>query len=123
MPKVKKILIVVDEKPMAKALELKLKNTKITARAVFNGEEAVEALKKEKFDLVILDLVMPKMDGFTFLEKVNDKKNKMPIIVVSNLSQEEDVKRAKELGAIKYFVKSETPIIDIINSVVKFLEK
>lgn len=123
MSSIKKILIVEDEKSMATALKLKLDNTKIVATIAFDGKEAMNALKTEKFDLIILDIVMPKMDGFSFLKKLKKEKKKIPVIVVSNLSQNEDIEMAKKLGAIKYFVKSETPIINIINSVIKILEK
>ncbi len=119
--KTKKILIIEDEKPMARALELKLKGSGFDAQAVFNGEEALVVIKKEKFDLIILDLVMPNMDGFTLLKKLKENKNKIPLIVASNLSQEEDFKRAKSLGAKDYFVKSETPISGVVDHIKKVL--
>ena len=110
----KKILIVEDEKPMAHALELKLNNSGFEAKAVFNGEEALEILTKEKYDLVLLDLVMPKMDGFALLENLKKKKIKVSVIITSNLSQEEDETRAKSLGAKDFLVKSDTPIAEIV---------
>lgn len=117
----KKILIAEDEKPMARALELKLNNSGYEAKAVYDGEEAVAALNKEKFDLMILDLIMPKLDGFGVLEKIKDKKLKTQIIVASNLSQEEDIDRVKSLGAVGFFVKSDTPINEIVGQVEKYL--
>ena len=121
-PMKKKILIIEDEKPMARALKLKLEHAGFEAKAVFNGEDGVEVLQKETYALILLDLVMPKMEGFKVLEILSEKKIKTPVIVVSNLSQEDDEKRAKALGAKKFFIKSNTPIATIVEWVVQFLQ-
>lgn len=118
----KKILIAEDEKPMAKALELKLTHEGYDAKAVFNGEEALAELEHGEFDLAILDLMMPKVDGFTVLAKLKEKGKTMPIIVLSNLSQEEDEAKARALGATKFFVKSNTPLADIVQHVREVLQ-
>jgi signal transduction histidine kinase len=83
----KKILIAEDEKPMAKALALKLNNSGFEAKAVHNGKDAVEELKAAKYDLLLLDLMMPTMDGFQVLEQIKAEKIKTSVIVTSNLSQ------------------------------------
>ncbi len=119
--KSKKILIVEDERAIARALELKLSHSGFSVKVVGNGEEALQILEKEKFDLVLLDLVMPKLDGFGVLKGLAEKNIKTKIIVVSNLSQEEDRRKAKELGASSFFVKSDTPITDIVSEVKKIL--
>tara|TARA_Y100000310_G_C20502776_1_gene724853 strand:- start:173 stop:388 length:216 start_codon:yes stop_codon:yes gene_type:complete len=67
--------------------------------------------------MILLDLIMPQMDGFTFMEEMKAKKAKGKIIVLSNLGQDEDRARSKELGAVGYFVKANTPITDIIKEV------
>ena len=113
----KKILIIEDEKPMARALEIKLTHAGFAAKAVFNGEEGVGLFQKENFDLIILDLVMPKLDGFKVLEALKEKKIKTPVIVLTNLGQPEDEKRARELGAVGFFIKSNTPIAEIVERV------
>lgn len=120
MPAAKKnknILVVEDEKPMARALELKLTHLGMNARAVFNGQEALDAMEKEKFDMVLLDIMMPIKDGFGVLEGMKEKGIKTPVIMLSNLSQAEDEKRAKALGAIEFYVKSDTPIAKIVEHV------
>jgi len=117
----KKILITEDEKPLAKALELKLQKEGFDAKAVFDGAEAVAELKRQKYDLMLLDLVMPNQDGFATLEAIKNAGIKLPIIVSSNLSQEEDMKRAKELGAVDYFIKSDTPLTEVVSSIKKYL--
>ncbi len=106
----KKILIIEDEKPLAHALELKLTHEGFVVTATGSGEEALTLLSKEHFDLVLTDLIIPGVDGFKVLETVQDKKMKIPVIVMTNLNQEEDRKRASDLGATDFFVKSDSPI-------------
>jgi CheY-like chemotaxis protein len=113
----KKILIAEDEKPISRALELKLKKEGFDARAVYDGEEAMKFLEKEKVDLILLDIIMPKMSGFEVMKKIKERGIKVPIIVTSNLSQDEDIKKAKDLGAIEFLIKSNTPLEDIIKMV------
>ena len=122
MPALKKILIVDDEKPMARALELKLQHSGFETKIVNEGTEALNLMEKDKFNLVLLDLMMPNLDGFKVLEALQKKKNTVPIVVTSNLSQLEDEKRALALGAEHYFVKSNTPISTIIDYVKKILK-
>lgn len=122
MPKVYKVLIVEDERPMANALELKLNKSGFKAKAVFDGDSAVDILSKEKYDLVLLDLIMPKIDGFEVMKKMRDLKNDAKVIVLSNLSQEEDRTKAMAMGALDYFVKSDTPIAEIVKKVSDFFK-
>ena len=82
-----------------------------------NGKDALEEALKNKYDMILLDLIMPQMDGFTFMEELKSRKKNYKIIILSNLGQDEDRMRSKELGAIDYFVKSNTPITDIIKRV------
>lgn len=117
----KRILIVEDEKPMARALALKFGALGCETKLASDGEEALQLLGSKRFDLIILDLVMPKLDGFDFLKKMGPKTKKIPVIVLSNLSQEEDAKKARELGAKEFFVKSEMRIVDIASIVKKEL--
>jgi len=117
----KRILIVEDEKPVAKAFRLKLNKAGFVTEEAGNGEEALALLLKEKFDLILLDLVMPKMDGFMVLSALKERNNQIPVIVTSNLGQEEDARRAKEAGAKDFFVKSDVPITEIVEHVKKVL--
>lgn len=118
----KKILIIEDEKPMARALELKLTHAGFKTRTVFNGEDGVELFQKEAFALIILDLIMPKLDGFKVLEILKERQIKTPVIVLTNLSQAEDEKRVRELGAKEFFIKSDTPIATIVERITRFLK-
>jgi len=117
----KKLLLAEDERAIAKALQLKLSLSGFDVELVNNGEDALTAIKAKKFDLLLLDIMMPKMDGFTVMEEMKKMKNKTPVIILSNLSQEEDAKRAQELGAIDFFIKSNTPLTEIISKINKFL--
>lgn len=123
MASIKKILVAEDEKPMAHALQLKLKNSGYDVEVAYNGEEALQKATKQKFDLVLLDLVMPVLDGFGFMEEMKNKKKKVPIIITSNLSQGEDKDKAKALGANDFLVKSDTSLSQIVNIVNKYFKK
>ena len=106
----KRILIAEDEKPVARALDLKLNKSGFDTKVVNDGEEAMAELTNNKYDLLLLDIMMPKKDGFSVLEDIKNQKIDIKVIVSSNLSQPEDSDKAKSLGAIGYFVKSDTPI-------------
>jgi DNA-binding response OmpR family regulator len=111
----KKILIMEDEKPMARALELKLNHSGFLAISVNDGQAGLDLLAKEKFSLILLDLMMPKLDGFSVLQSLQANNNQVPVVVVSNLSQEEDEAKVKALGAKAFFIKSNTPITTLVN--------
>lgn len=113
----KKILIVEDEKPIANALVLKLCSAGFETVLVYDGKAAISTLRESSFDLIILDLVLPQKDGFFVLAELKKQKNSTPVIVSSNLSQEEDIKRAKELGARDYFIKSDTSLAEVVEKV------
>ena len=115
--KYKKILVCEDEQPIAKALVLKLNHEGFEAEAAHDGEEAIKILGEKKFDLILLDLIMPRIDGFGVLAKIKEMNISTPVIVTSNLGQEEDLKRAKEMGAINYFIKSNTSLQEIVDNI------
>ncbi len=118
----KKILIVDDEKPLARVMCLKLNSAGYSTTACFCGEEAVVILAKQSFDLIVLDLLMPKGDGFSVLAHLNTSGIKTPVIVASNLSQSEDIEKAKKLGAVDYFIKSDVTLVEMVNKVKQYLQ-
>lgn len=118
----KKILIIEDESALAQALELMLTHAGFEAMVARNGKEGISFLQKETYSLILLDIIMPKMDGFQVLEKINDMKVETPIIILTNLSREGDEKRARELGAKEFLVKSNTPVTTIVEQVALFLK-
>ncbi len=117
----KKILIVEDEKPMARALEMKLSHSGFEAQVANDGQAALDLLKTKKFDLILLDLMIPKVDGFGVMKELKDRKDKTPVIIASNLGQDDDAQKAKSMGAKWYFVKSDTPINKIVDYIVATL--
>ncbi len=117
-----KILIAEDEKPMATALELKLKKAGFDAKAVFDGQNAIYALENGHYDLLLLDLMMPGMDGFEVMKKIKELNINVDIFVLSNLGQEEDKEKSLQAGAKDYFVKSNTPIVNIVEAVKKYFK-
>lgn len=117
----KKILIVEDEAPMAQALDFKLKQAGYATTTAINGVDAIKALKKETFDLILLDLILPNMDGFGVLDNIRKHKIAAPVIVLSNLSQQEDVQRALGQGAKDFFIKTNIQIGDFVDKVKKEL--
>jgi len=116
----KKILILEDEKPLARAMELKLTHEGYEVKTFSSGEGAISLLEKEDFSILICDLVMPKVDGFQVLEGIKEKNIKIPLVIVlTNLSQTEDEKRVRALGATEFFIKSDTPLSKIVDYVKK----
>ncbi len=112
-----KILIIEDEKTSAKALEIKLLKEGHDVKTVFNGEEGIKELESGKYDLVVLDILMPVTDGWSVLEKIKEKNINVKVIIASNLSQPEDKKRAIELGASDFIVKSDSTLANIIEKI------
>lgn len=116
------ILIVEDEQAIASAMALKLEEAGYATKIVTNGKDALDTLESETFDLVLLDIIMPNVNGFRVLVELQKKQNVPPIIVLSNLGQEEDIKRAKLLGASEYLVKADVPLADVVSYVDKALK-
>jgi len=116
-----KVLIIEDEAPLAHALEMKLDHEGIESESALGGEEGVTMLEKNKYSLILLDLIMPKVDGFAVLNAMKEKKISTPVFVLTNLSQTEDEKKVKELGVEKFFVKSNTSLTTIIEHITKRL--
>jgi DNA-binding response OmpR family regulator len=118
----KKIFIADDERPLANALKMKLEKSGFATEVVYDGQAALEAVKKvDGLKLFLLDLKMPRLDGFAVLEEIKKRKLSIPVFVLSNYSQEQDVKRALELGAKKFFVKSDVTLATVVKEITKYL--
>lgn len=104
----KKIIIVEDDTFLQGLISGKLSKEGFTVIAVSDGGQANAKIEEETPDLVLLDLMVPTVDGFGILEKVRstDKVRETPVIIFSNLGEEKDIKHAKELGATDFMVKS-----------------
>jgi len=114
-----KILIAEDEDALRNVLKDRFESEDWEVSTAKDGEEAIGLISKNSFDLVLLDLLMPKKDGFEVLKKVRkdpELKN-LPIIVLSNLGGDEDIKKALALGANDYFVKTQHPMSEVVEKV------
>jgi len=118
----KKVLIVEDERLIAKPLAMKLQFSGFEVKNAYDGEEALAMLAKEKFDIVLLDLMMPRVDGFDVLTEMKKRGDNTQVIVATNLNQEADVSKVLELGVTSYYVKSDTSLDEIVENVKRALE-
>ena len=110
-----KILLVEDDETLLEMYSLKLRDEGFNLLTATDGLTALDLALKERPLVILLDIMMPKLDGFGVLEQMKVRNYKMPAIVLSNLGQSEDEKRARDLGANKFFVKSNTPIMRIVD--------
>lgn len=119
-----KILVVEDEKPLSDILGRALKKADYTVKFAYDGEEAVVLAKEMSPDLILLDLILPKINGFKVLEQIKKDPDvsHIPVIVLSNLGADEDIKDAFKLGAVDYYVKAQHPLLEIVEIVGKFLK-
>lgn len=113
----KNVLIAEDEKPLSHALQLKLQHEGFMVSVASNGQECVDLLKSQQFDVLLLDLIMPVLDGFQVLEQIRQLPTPPVVFVLSNLSQHEDEERVLSMGARKFFIKSDTPLTTIVEEV------
>ena len=120
-----KILVAEDDKFLASAYQVKLTKAGHEVKIVSDGQETIDALTSFAPDLLILDLIMPKVDGFAVLEYMGQKPNlkSIPVIVASNLGQADDIVKATKLGAKEYVVKTDLSMKDLLQKVSKFVEK
>lgn len=119
MSTVNKILVIEDEKPIGRALKLKLSASGFDVDLATDGKSGIDMLENNKYNFVLTDLIMPEVTGFEILEYINKEGIESHVIVLSNLGQRTDILKAKELGAKEFFIKSNTPlnsIIEYINS-------
>jgi len=109
---------------LAEMYATKLEMEGFKAMTALDGKEGLELVKKEKPDLILLDIILPKLDGFLVLKEIKkdpDVKN-IPVLMLTNLGQESDVKKGKKLGADGYFVKANHSPAEIVEKVKQFLK-
>ena len=104
-----KILVAEDDKLLANAYKVKLTREGYEVLSVADGDELVANIEKFDPDIIVLDLIMPKTDGFMILDylKTSERWKNVPVLVSSNLSQSEDIVRVTKLGADDYIVKTD----------------
>ncbi len=120
----KNILVIEDDKFLRELIIRKLEEDDFVVSEAIDGEAGIKKIKEEKPDLVLLDLILPGIDGFEVLSQMKKESNliSIPVIILSNLGQRDDVEKGLKLGATDYLIKAHfTPgeIIDKIKSVLK----
>lgn len=119
-----KILLVEDDPFLSALLKNRLQKEDFEVLLAKDGEEGINSLKTFKPKLVLLDIILPKKSGFEVMETIKSDpefsgKN-IPIIIISNLGQQEDIIKGKQLGAIEYFIKAKISIDDLVAKVKEF---
>lgn len=119
----KRILVAEDEAMMSTMYKTRLEADGFEVLVAGNGSEALELAQKEKPDLILLDVIMPQLDGFTVLEKIKEdpKIKKIPVLMITNLGTDEDKKKGEEKGAADYIVKANFTPEQISEKVKKYL--
>jgi DNA-binding response OmpR family regulator len=123
MPNGKKIMIVEDDSFVLDIYQTKLSQEGYSVIEARNGVEAMKKMEKEKPDLVLLDIVMPYMDGIEVLKKMkeSDELKNVPVILLTNLSQKEEINVGLGLGASDYLIKSHFTPSEVMEKIKVFL--
>lgn len=121
----KKILIIEDEPALRRSVQFRLTKEGYDVTVAKDGEEGILAVAEKKPDLILLDLILPKVNGFDILKrfKAEAATKDIPVIIFTNLSQEADQRQAKALGAADFFIKSDLSIERVVEKVREFFEK
>lgn len=119
IPKKKKVLIVDDEKPLLDIYHDKFSKEGFSVRLAKDGKEGLEAAEKENPDIILLDILMPVMDGITMLKKLKENKwgKDVPVILLTNLDDTSKVAEAASMGVFDYLVKQDYKIDDLVKKV------
>lgn len=125
LPQGTKIVMVEDDKFLGSLVAKKLVSEGCTVTSVSKGEEALGAIERETPDVILLDLLLPGISGFDILKKIkhDDRMKNIPVIVLSNLGEEKDIKMGQELGANNFLIKATLNIDEIVDEVAKVLKK
>jgi len=124
----KKILLVEDDPFLIDIYQKKLKDSGFKVEVAKDGEKALEVLKEKNFDLMLLDIVLPKIDGWKILEEIKEMKKekkdleKMKIVIWSNLGEKEDIKKGLSLGATSYLIKANFTPSEVVREIEKLLK-
>jgi DNA-binding response OmpR family regulator len=124
----KKILLVEDDPFLIDIYQKKLRDSGFEVEVAKDGEKALEILREKNFDLMLLDIVLPKIDGWKILEEIKEMKKEkkdleeMKIVIWSNLGEKEDVKKGFSLGATSYLIKANFTPSEVVREIEKLLK-
>lgn len=112
----KKILVIEDDKHLDYLLTTRLRKEGFNFDLAFDAESGLEKLKAQGADLILLDIILPGMNGFEFLEKIkaDPRLAEIPVLIVSNLGQPQEIERGRQLGAIDFLVKANVDLDEIV---------
>ena len=118
------ILIIEDDKFLRDLIAKKLTQEGYNTIEAVDGEEGVKQIKEQKADLILLDLILPGIDGFEVLSRIKEDSTlaMIPVIILSNLGQKEDIARGLKLGAVDYLIKAHFTPNEIIEKIKKALK-
>lgn len=116
-----KILFIEDDRVLCEAISQKLIKEGFEIIIAYNGEEGLAKISSEKPNLILLDILMPKMDGITMLEKLRDSGDETPVIILTNLESKEKIAQSARSGVSGYLIKSNYSLSDIVSLIKKSL--
>ena len=121
----KKILLIEDDTFISEMVLKKLKETGLAVSLAIDAETGMAKVQEDKPDLILLDIVLPGMDGYEFLEKIKaDKKlSSLPVLILSNLGQKDEIERGLALGAKDFLVKAHLNLDEIVQKAKQALEE
>ena len=119
-----KILVVEDDKFLRELITQKLAREGYDVKEAVDGEEGVTKAKEEKPDIILLDLILPGIDGFEVLARIKEdpEVEDIPVVILSNLGQRDDVERGLKLGAVDFLIKAHFTPGEIIEKIEKIMQ-
>ena len=119
-----KILLVEDEQMMVDMYKMRFESEGYEVLVTERGSEVIQIAKKEKPDIILLDVILPETDGFSILQtiKADSTIKDIPVLLLTNLGQESDKTKGEEMGAADYFVKSQHTPVQVIQKVKELIK-
>ena len=119
-----KVLIIEDDSYISDMYRIKFESENFETTVANNGVEGLKFLEKNTPDIILLDVVMPKIDGFSVLKEIkkNPKLSEIPVVLLTNLSQKENVERGFELGASSYIIKAHFTPSEVVGKIKEVLK-
>jgi len=125
MDKKIKVLIIEDDYYISDMYKIKLESAGFEVILAKDGIEGIKMLESEKPDVILLDVIMPRMDGFSVLKTIKDNKNfdNIPVVLLTNLGQKENVERGLKLGAEGYIIKAHFTPTEVVDKIKEVMDK
>jgi DNA-binding response OmpR family regulator len=120
-----RILLIEDDAPMVKMYSTKLQKENFEVEVAIDGEQGLQKARDWQPDLIVLDLMIPRLGGMQVLEQLraSPKTKQTPVVILSNLSQEEDIKRSQELGVKEFLIKANFTPSQVVKKIREHLGK